>query len=295
VRSNKQDNARIALEEAIRLRQNLGHRIWDAISPFECAENLGIEVRFVDIPSLEGMYSKGPSPIILVSSLRPLGRVTYSCAHEIAHHVFDHGTHVDADLDFNAVNTPEEFLAQTFAGFFLMPKLAIERAIARRGWNILACTPEQIYRLSCWFGVGYETLISHMEYGLKILPQDKANELRDTSLDKIKASIVGRKIITNLVAVDNFWTGRAIDVQVGDKILFPTGTLQSSNKAKLVETNKWVGSIYEAIAPGIEKFYTPGTDWSVFLRVARKGYIGRSIFRFLEDPDYEYDNVSINQ
>ena len=43
---------------------------------------------------------------------------------------------------------PEEFMAQSFAGFLLMPKLAVCNAFKVRGWNPAQSSPEQIYRIS---------------------------------------------------------------------------------------------------------------------------------------------------
>ena len=84
-----------ALVHALRLRKRIGATLRDSVSPYAAAEQLGIEVRFMDFPSMEGMYVAGASPKILLSSLRPQGRRAFTCAHEIGHHVFGHGEQFD--------------------------------------------------------------------------------------------------------------------------------------------------------------------------------------------------------
>ena len=63
--------ARQALRAAIRLRIQFDVPPTAALCAFDAAENLNVELRFVDVPSMEGMYVKnsGPDlrPIILVS------------------------------------------------------------------------------------------------------------------------------------------------------------------------------------------------------------------------------------
>jgi hypothetical protein len=45
-----------ALKAALRVRSSEGLGIWDAICVYDLAERKEIEVRFVDVPSMEGMY-----------------------------------------------------------------------------------------------------------------------------------------------------------------------------------------------------------------------------------------------
>ena len=51
-----------------------------------------------------------------------------------------------------------------------MPKMAVERAFALRKWSISECTPDQVYMVSNYFGVGYTTLIHHLRNALLLLP-----------------------------------------------------------------------------------------------------------------------------
>jgi hypothetical protein len=283
---NRREIAKVALQKAVHLRSSLGLGIYDAVCPYDCAENLGLEVHFIDIPSLEGMYVKGNPPIVFISSLRPAGRATYTCAHEMGHHIFNHGTRVDEILDpLNAKQkTEEEQLVQTFAGFFLMPKSALERGLFLRGINIETVKPIDIFSLACWFGVGYRTLIDHAEFSLRILSTSHAEALRQVTPRQIKLSLLGKDDIGSLIYVDKHWTGRAIDAQVGDTILLPKGTVHSNNKLQQINsTNAY--EIFQAMAAGRDRFLDPNTGWAAFIRVSKRDFTGRCIYRHLEEPE----------
>src|SRR5258708_4172699 len=93
--STRKDLAREALTAALEIRKNKIKNLVDPICVYDLAEELKIEVRFADIPSLEGMYSSAPRPAIILGSERPAGRRVYTCGHELAHHVFGPGTRVE--------------------------------------------------------------------------------------------------------------------------------------------------------------------------------------------------------
>lgn len=100
------------------------------ICVFGLCETLGVTVRFNSI-NMEGMYQRGARPRIHLSARRPLSRRAFNCAHELGHHVFAHGSSID-ELRENAKvqprEDPKEFLADTFAGFTLMPVIGLRRA-----------------------------------------------------------------------------------------------------------------------------------------------------------------------
>src|SRR6266487_5305298 len=180
-----------AADAALRVRQSAGLGIWTPMCIYDVAEELGLEVRFVDISSMEGMYCKNAAPLILVSSLRPSGRQAFTCGHELGHHIYKHGTRIDEIIGRPAAKSrfdPEEFLADCFAGFLLMPKSAVSRAFAIRGWDICSCTPLQLYTVAGTFGVGYTTLIQHLSSTLNLLPRSRANELARISPKQIRSA-----------------------------------------------------------------------------------------------------------
>ena len=84
-----------AVAKALRMRRSAGYGLDSAVCGYDLAQRLDIEVRFLDIPSMEGMYYQAPKPHIILSSLRPLGRRAFTCAHELGHHSYGDGTRID--------------------------------------------------------------------------------------------------------------------------------------------------------------------------------------------------------
>jgi Zn-dependent peptidase ImmA (M78 family) len=268
---------------ALAVRRRLGINILDPLCVFDIAEKLEIEVRFVDTPSIDAVYSKQPKPTIFLSSGRPLVRQTFSCAHELGHHQFNHGIRLEYFLDATKSTDPEEFLADCFAGLLLMPQTAVKHAFIQRGWSIQSASPEQFYTIANNFGVGYTTLIHHTRGSLGLLDHQKAESLLKSRLPEIRRKLVNGPCQPNLHIVDPFWRGRPIDIQVGDLILLPSDTLESGAYIRqLNETPN--GCLFEAIKKGAGQVSNGGLGWSSFVRVSEKEYVGRSLFRHLEEP-----------
>jgi len=165
-----------------------------------------------------------------------------------------------------------------------MPKSAVERAFAVRGWDLRSCTALQVYIIAGWLGVGYTTLLFHMVNTLHLIPLSWARELEKTPPRKIRAMYMRPDIKENLIIVDTHWSERAIDVQAGDFIQLPPGVLHEGDCVRSQEHNR-SGHLFGAVFPGTGRFYHPITGWAAYVRVSRRNYVGRSIFRHLEDPD----------
>jgi len=277
--------ARKAAYEALRLRKSQDLQLWQAICIYDLAEELGLRVYFNAVPSMEGMYMNLSPPTIILSALRPAGRMAYTCAHEIGHDILGHGARVDkelADVDIGRLDD-EEYTAECFAGFLLMPKLAVSHGFAKRGWSILECTPEQLYIVAGWLGVGYTTLIRHMSSSLKILPSKHAEGLAKVPLRKIRRGILKKESKDHLVVVDKEWLGRPIDIQVGDTVLFEPDVVFEGNCIEPVRYST-PKSVYKAVLPGIGRCFSKKGKWAEFVRVSRKEYVGLYQYKHLEDP-----------
>jgi Zn-dependent peptidase ImmA (M78 family) len=273
---------------ALRVRLSAGVELWEPVCVFDLAENLGVEVRFVGIASMEGMYRSGEAPLILIASERPLGRKAFTCAHELGHRVFNDGTKIDELLEGGARTgpfDPREFRADCFAGFLLMPKTAVCRAFSLRGWDPAVCTAEQAYVIAGYFGVGYTSLVHQMRYSLALLSDCRADALLKATPKALRSSILGMAVERNLIVVDQPWSGRAVDGQVGDLVLAPKGTVCDKNLAEPMAGHQ-KGTLLRVTKPGLARLSADG-DWHAFLRVSRQDYVGRSVFRHLEDFEDE--------
>jgi len=280
--SRRRDLALQAVRAALQARSAAGHQPWQPVAVFDLAQTLGIEVRFVDIPSLEGMYWKKQDPVILVAAERPPGRQAFTCAHEVGHHAFGHGNKIDQVLEEGWLKDPEEYLADVFAAFLLMPKTAVLHAFSVRHLNPRTASPAELFVVAGWLGVGYGTLARHLQSGLGLITPRQRNELLKVQPKAIKRSLMGRDLEADLTVVDAAWSAcRAIDVQVGDVVMVPLDTTVGGSCA-IEETRTLSNVVLRAITPGICQAMRP-TGWSAYLRISRRRFVGRTIFRHLED------------
>lgn len=282
---NRKQLALEAVAKAITLRKRLGVSLEDSISSIDIAEKIGVEVRLVDLPSMEGMYVAGKTPQIFLSSLRPLGRRNFTCAHEIGHHKFQHGEQFDeliAEKSAQRKNNPEEFLADCFASFLLMPKGSVDSGMSRRNLTYQTLQPFQVYALASWLGVGYTTLVTHLRFGLHAILHDQTQHLLTTSPKDIRRKLMGRQLANHLHIADENWSGRAIDLEVDDHVLLPIGTKVEGVALRQIEGTQY-GDLAIAVTPGIARVCNPSKSWAAYSRVSRRNYSGRSCFRFEEE------------
>jgi len=280
-----------ATRKALEIRSALQIPLSGAVCARQAVQDLGVDLRYVDIPSMEGMYCRTPDPKILVSSHRPVGRQAFTTCHELGHHVFGHGNHVRELLEQQETArrfTPEERLADTFAAIFLMPKSAVNHAFAIRSISPASCQHADIYAVAWWFGVGYETLVQHLLMTLHLITEERAQYLLRQKPKAIRAGLLGRQIIEDLVPVDFHWVGRAIDCQAGDLILLPSGVRPEGGSVEALQEGP-DSVIVKATRPGIGRVVALNHDWAAFVRVSRRAYVGRACYRFLEDEDEEYE------
>ena len=280
--------AQQALLKAIDVRSDAGLELDNPLDVYDLCEKLGLRVQFVGI-SMEGMYKRGSPPRVLISALRPLARRVFTCAHEIGHHVFGHGSTIDelvGELAARGSLPPHEFLVQTFAGFLLMPTLGVRKAFAARGWPVAEATPAQLFTVACAFGVGYTALLNHLAYGLDMLSQARARELMRVPLPRVRRDLLGGASSAPLIVADAHWVLPTLDAEVGTQILVPPGTDVASDLLAF-HGDLPSGRLFGAVRPGIARLECPGSGWAVFVRVSRYQYVGLSQYRHLEDEDEE--------
>ena len=116
------------------------------------------------------------------AATRPPGRRMYTCAHELGHHVFGHGTRLDEYLAEGAKPSQrshsEEQQANGFAAGLLMPSTAVQHAFHLREWSPTNCTPHQAFAISNWFGVSYTGFLDHLSLTLGLISKDIADRLK---------------------------------------------------------------------------------------------------------------------
>ena len=279
---NKVALAREAVSAAARLRSEQGYAPNVGLCPFDLAQKLGISARLINVPSMEGMYSPSPKLTILVNSERPAGRRRYTCGHELGHHIFGHGYRVDElDNSNSSASSPEETLAQIFSGALLMPKLVVQSAFVRRGWQISNVTADQLFVVSQELGVGYTTLISHLEISLRLLPTSKADRFKGIALRQIRSSLAGFVPPYDVFYVDNHWLRGSVDVEVGDVIVGPQITSVEGACSEVVDRPV---RHFSAVKRG-SGFLVLDDGRKIPLRVSERNYVGFAKYRFMEDVE----------
>lgn len=258
----------------------------DTIDPITVAERLGCEVRFMALPSLEGIYSPTPRPVIVLGSERPAGRRASTCAHEIGHHEFNHGTRIDQFVNDNTPENddPDEFIANMFAAFLLMPKSIIQKVLRERKIQPQCIEPMQVFRMASHLNVGYGTLINHMTWTLNLLGKQQYKNLLRTQPKELKA-MFGGSPQGEVIIVDELWQDRAVDLEIGDiLVLHSNSVLDEAPQLSLtgkIDHQK----LYTAVSRGYSRAFNANGDWAVNIRVTSKHYEGLAKYRFYTDPE----------
>ena len=278
--------ARQALRAALETRTMAGVGKRAPICAYDLAEQLGVEVKFVRGSSFDGLYSK-TTRTILVPSERPPGRQAFSCAHELGHWRFEHGTTLDGlrQTEHFTATTPDEFLANSFAAHLLMPPWTVKKAFDLRSWATSLASPEQIFVIAGQLGVGYSTLVYHMSRSLQLMSRRTADQLLRRSPKDIRRVLLDGADSDYLLVADDHWDPQVpLDLRVGDYAMVPpVDSIDGSSVKSVASTRR--GNVINGVAPGISRL--EARSWTAFVRVRRKDFAGRAIYRHLEDPDVD--------
>lgn len=284
---NRRELATQAMKAACAARSSGGLDQHSPICIFGLSDSFGIVVRFNEI-NMEGMYQRGIPPRIHLSSLRPPARRTFTCAHELGHHVLGHGSSIDElreESQGGSWDDPNELLADSFAGFVLMPVIGLRRSFAARGLGPESATAKELFTIACEFGVGYRTLLTHLSAGVNMLSRERAAILQRHTPKSLRTEILGASTTEPLLVADLNSVSSTIDAEVGMLLLLPAGTMAKGDSL-ILEQDIAAGRLFRAVRPGIGQAIANGGDWAVFVRVAPKGYTGLARYRHLEEgPD----------
>lgn len=268
-----------AITAALRLRREHGVLAGQPVCIFDLVAEVGIDVRLLALPSMEGMFD-AETRTIFVCSLRPPGRQAFTTAHELGHYILGHGTHVSEHVEPGLIRShhPEELAANAFAGALLMPKSAVMAGFSSRGWDASAPTATQIYVVAGAMGVGYTTLINHLRFGITLLNKPTAESLlrEGRTLGKLRTQLAGRPVDGHLVVVDEEWEFKFIDVTVGDTLMVPPSSTYAEESFTQISASD-SHLLLKATAPG-KSILAVGEE-RLCARIARHDYAGRAVFR----------------
>ncbi|MDP9082049.1 MAG: ImmA/IrrE family metallo-endopeptidase [Bacteroidota bacterium] len=276
-----------AAKKAEKIRIHLSLNSFEPINIFDICKKLEVTVRFFDI-NMEGMYisqSSGKYPTIILSNKRPMPRRVYNCAHELGHHTFGHGSRMDmlaehkiGDGSYNH----EERLVDTFAGVLLMPIASILAEFRRRGWAMDTATQLNYYIISSFFGVGYQTLISHCRLNA-LISEPKAASLLRTTPAKLLKSIEGTSVApAPFKIIDGFSAAKTVDMEVSNYLFLPADTDVEGGHLEFIGESK-AGNIFISKKPGIVRVSSAKHDFGTFVRIQNNDYVGLAENRHLEN------------
>ncbi len=280
---------REAARKALLLRRSLSLPREHPVNVFDVATAIGVEVQFMNLPSLEGMFYRGPDPKIILPSLnhRSRGRVSFSCAHETGHFQLRHGTRVDEYLqaaDGRMAQSPDELAADMFASTLLMPRPAVLERFTCRGWSPETATPIQLFCAAVELDVGYATLAKHLRYSLGLVNDSWLKDRQRTSPKNLRAAITNRADCRRVVVMDGHWPSfLPIDLEVGDCVAVDD-TLNLKIADRFIDRGVERGwRLLDAQSSGETSLVIKGVSHAV--RIARSGYCGLLRYRFTEESE----------
>ncbi|KJE19365.1 protein of unknown function (DUF955) [Frankia torreyi] len=158
------------------------------------ARRAGIMVHAQPLTKLFGMYVDRPMPAAVVNSRLDVYAQRQTLAHELGHHVLNHGMQVDFDLDATSAQrsssgaswaaSNEERTAEAFAAWFLMPRTAV-RATARQLDIDQIDSADDVYRIALALGVPLATLLRHLP-NVRMLSAQKSREWATVSRAQVR-------------------------------------------------------------------------------------------------------------
>ena len=270
---------RSATLQALRVRARAGYALDRPFDVYEATTALGLELQFVEMPSLEGMYISSRSPQrVLVSALRPAGRQRVTAAHELGHHVFGHGTTVDLVDDKHPTSSrDEELVANHFAYTILMPRRAVTAGFLSCGADAGNPAPVDVYRVASWLGVGYRTLLNQMRHSIGLLSESRFRALERTSAAEARLQLGAPSPSGDLWALDEQWAGTSVHAQLGDYV---TGVAEAPHGTLLDRATE---SVRIAASVGVETIGLHGGSRAT-LHVSKRAYRGFYDYRYLPEP-----------
>jgi len=272
------------MQAAIAARTKAGMDQKSPVCIYGLCEAHQVTVRFNDI-NMEGMYDREPKPRIHISTLRPPARRNFTCAHELGHHVFGHGSTIDElrDDHSKAIDRhPDEVLADAFAAFVLMPTLGLREAFNRRDLDPNRASAVDLYAIACNFGVGQATLVNHLAYGIGMIHLSRRDVLGRITPKMIRTELMSEIVQEHLIFADRHWNSPTLDCEEGSLLLLPTGVVVDT-KFLMPHCDVTNGRIFRAMKSGITRVVIPNTPWATYARIAPRQYVGLARYRHLEE------------
>jgi Zn-dependent peptidase ImmA (M78 family) len=232
------DAQRIAAIKAQHVHGDLKTPMDRPVDVFGAIEALGVMLAFAPLGGNAGMYlrpKEGP-PGILIHEGHPRTKQRYTGGHELGHHVFEHTSEVDGDLETQLQRgeqerwPDDEKVAESFGAWFLMPRKLVKHALKEMDIG-KPDGPLDVYRLSLWLGTSYTATARHL-YAIKLAPKDRADEWAAIAPRELKRQLAGElapdDMQNDVWWLDDRYDGLGIDARPGDRLILTLREIPSS-------------------------------------------------------------------
>lgn len=220
-----------AMLRAPQVHRDLGLDRATYVDVFAALRAAGVDCQARPMQKLFGYYfgPKDDGPAVLLNASLDEISLRHTAAHELGHHVFDHGSQADTDLDIAGLQpqriwTAAEKQAESFAAWFLMPPPAVDAALQRIGIEQVQ-QPEQAYEVARWLGTHYVGTVRHLRRLKKINARAAAAWPR-VSPQRLRVRLyrpTPESPGSHLFMVRPSAQGGVLHVAVGDLLLLPSG------------------------------------------------------------------------
>lgn len=273
-----------AIREADQVRMELSFGMFEPVNILDICDRLGVAVRFVDF-NMEGMFIRGESSTILISYQRPFPRRLFTCAHELGHFRFNHGSKIDplsSEKQSIQSDKKDELLVDSFAGALLMPIDGIQIEFAKRSINIKKANPIDFFLVASVYGTGYQSLITHSRAN-GLIDRTKETSLLKFSPARILKGVTGLDLPKSYYRIiDQYTKNATIDLETSNYLILPDNLeIEGDNLEKLTETS--VGTLYRACKCG--SLQAISSSQNINIRIQKLGFTGLAKYRHL--PDYD--------
>lgn len=122
-----------------------------------------------------------------------------------------------------------------------------------------------MFAIACEFGVGYNTLLTHLSVSVNMLSYGRAKALRRTGPKAIRTDILGEITCGPLVVADLHRISPTLDTEVKSLLLLPAQT-EVAGEGLVYERDLAVGRLFRAARPGIVRATAETGRYSSVLR-----------------------------
>ncbi len=226
-----------AAAQAAELHADLDIDLTQPVDVFAAIERLGLVLAFAPLGKISGLYiPRGRSAGILLHQGHPRTRQRYTAGHELGHHVFNHASEVDLELEEalrrgDVERWPDhEKQAEAFGAWFLMPRKLLRRGLKRLGVDHPR-DPYDVYALSLWLGTSY-TATARQLSATRLVDYPVAEQWARIPPRNVKRALAGEMVPDDLHN-DVWWLdGRhhqqPVEARPGDRLVLTLGEIPSS-------------------------------------------------------------------